>query len=717
MPEQVPRPVEKVTGSLERLRALSSYGVIDTSPDAALDSLVRLAAQLCDAPIGLVTLVDDARQVFMAQVGFDGPATAPLDIGFCPIVVEGGEPMVIPDTSADPAHAQNAATQKGGIRFYAGMPLLTEERHVLGTLCVLDRVPRPDGLTQLQLDVLQTGATQVISQFELRRSLAQQEALLAEQQATIRERDALARVQGAIAAADGDLDTILTVLVANALEAVPAAEGGVLEMIHGDMLEYSAVGGTLEAHKGLQVPLHGSLAGNCAEINKAILINDAQGDQRVIHALIERLDLRAAVLAPVARGDQVLGVLKLQSSTPGAFADRDLQVVQLFAGAATAGLTEVRAAEAQRTVLAGARRQQTIFDSAVDFAIIATGRDGRVTDWNAGAERILGWTLDEMRGETVERIFTPEDRAVDRAGTEMRLALEYGRASDERWHLRQDGGHFWASGEMMPLRDGQDVHVGFLKILRDRTAEHQAGEALRDAEAALQRAQVAGGVGVFSVDIKDNILRATSEFCRLFGVPVRDRFVPEDIERLVLPEHTSLVSNASTRSIGEIRPDVEYRIRRPDTGEVRWLSRRAETERDEAGRAVRFFGVVRDLTDQRLAVDTLARSEERYRALFNAIDDGFCIIEPVDGLHGPSSDYVHIEANSGYERHTGIPGIVGRTIRELAPVSMLLWNSPKVLGEKSSSWLLLGGREEVLWPRLRWSAAPRFQRGDGRCLL
>ena len=226
---------------------------------------------------------------------------------------------------------------------------------------------------------------------------------------------------------------------------------------------------------------------------------------------------------------------------------------------------------------------------------------------------------------------------------------------------------------MMPLRDGQDVHVGFLKILRDRTAEHQAGEALRDAEAALQRAQVAGGVGVFSVDIKDNILRATSEFCRLFGVPVRDRFVPEDIERLVLPEHTSLVSNASTRSIGEIRPDVEYRIRRPDTGEVRWLSRRAETERDEAGRAVRFFGVVRDITDQRLAVDTLARSEERYRALFNAIDDGFCIIEFVDGLHGPSSDYVHIEANSGYERHTGIPGIVGRTIRELAPAEADGW--------------------------------------------
>ncbi len=667
MPDYTSSPHDVAAARLNRLRALESYGVLDTAPEAALDSLVRLAAQLCDAPIGLITLVDEARQFFMAQIGFDGPATAPLDVGFCPIVVEGGEPMVIPDTLADPAHAENAATRQGAVRFYAGMPLCTNERHVLGTLCVLDKVPRPDGLTQVQLDVLRTVSAQVISQFELRRSLAQRDALLAEQQASLRERDALALVQAAIAAAEGDLDTILAALVENVLEAVPAAEGGVLELIEGDMLAYSAVGGTLGAHKGLQVPLRGSLAGTCAATNEPILVDDVRQDVRTAHHLVERLDLRAAVLAPVARGDQVLGVLKLQSSRPGAFGRRDLQVVKLFAGAATAGLAEVRAAEAQRTVLASARRQQTIFDSAVDFAIVATGRDGRVTDWNAGAERILGWAADEIRGETVERIFTREDRAADRAGTEMRLALEHGRASDERWHLRRDGGRFWASGEMMPLRDGQDAHVGFLKILRDRTAEHRAGEALREAEAALQRAQVAGGVGVFSIDVPDNVLNATSEFCRLYGVPVRDRLPPGEIERLVLPEDASLMSSAATRSAGEVSPEVEYRIRRRDTGELRWLCRRAETERDAAGRVVRFFGVVRDITDQRSSLEALARSEERYRALFEAIDDGFCIIEFFDGPHGPCSDYVHVEANPGYQRHTGIPDVVGQTLRELAP--------------------------------------------------
>ncbi|WP_188910807.1 hybrid sensor histidine kinase/response regulator [Aureimonas endophytica] len=77
--------------------------------------------------------------------------------------------------------------------------------------------------------------------------------------------------------------------------------------------------------------------------------------------------------------------------------------------------------------------------------------------------------------------------------------------------------------------------------------------------------------------------------------------------------------------------------------------------------------------DPHLALDALARSQARYRALFEAIDDGFCIIEFIDGPHGPASDYVHVEANSGYERHTGIPDIVGKRLRELAPSEAEAW--------------------------------------------
>ncbi|HEV7416197.1 MAG TPA: ATP-binding protein [Tianweitania sediminis] len=74
-----------------------------------------------------------------------------------------------------------------------------------------------------------------------------------------------------------------------------------------------------------------------------------------------------------------------------------------------------------------------------------------------------------------------------------------------------------------------------------------------------------------------------------------------------------------------------------------------------------------------LASAALARSESRYRALFEAIDDGFCIIEFVDGPRGPLSNYIHVEANSGYERHTGIPNIVGKSVYDIAPIEAVQW--------------------------------------------
>ncbi|KAB1072475.1 PAS domain S-box protein [Methylobacterium planeticum] len=125
---------------------------------------------------------------------------------------------------------------------------------------------------------------------------------------------------------------------------------------------------------------------------------------------------------------------------------------------------------------------RSVFESPVDFAMIVTGPEGRVTAWNTGAERVLGWSRSEMIGEPVDRFFTPEDRAEGRPATEMRLSLADGRAADERWHLRRDGTRFWASGEMMPLRDALGGHIGFLKILRDRTRARESGKALREAE-------------------------------------------------------------------------------------------------------------------------------------------------------------------------------------------------------------------------------------------
>ena len=254
-----------------------------------------------------------------------------------------------------------------------------------------------------------------------------------------------------------------------------------------------------------------------------------------------------------------------------------------------------------------------IIESSVDFAIIATDLDGIVTDWNTGAEQLFGWSANEIVGQTAERFFTPEDNAHDRIETEMRLSIENGRANDERWHLHMDGSRFWASGEMMPLNDGQGRHTGYIKVVRDRTTEHRARAELHETQDSLRRAQDVGGVGVFSVG-DDGLLRASPAFCRVFGLPECDQMPAKQVETLVIPEDAHLASDITTRADGTALGDVTYRIRRADTGALRWITRRGEIERGVDGNVVRFAGTVRDVTEDRVSRELLEASEGQAQA-------------------------------------------------------------------------------------------------------
>ncbi|WP_267395784.1 MULTISPECIES: PAS domain S-box protein [unclassified Sphingomonas] len=114
-------------------------------------------------------------------------------------------------------------------------------------------------------------------------------------------------------------------------------------------------------------------------------------------------------------------------------------------------------------------RFAAVFDSAVDYAIVVMDQAGTITDWNQGAANILGWSREEIIGRNLEAFFTPEDRVAGIADQEMAGARDKGRGIDERWHLRKSGERFWASGEMMPLRNAERELIGYIKMLRDRT--------------------------------------------------------------------------------------------------------------------------------------------------------------------------------------------------------------------------------------------------------
>jgi two-component system, chemotaxis family, CheB/CheR fusion protein len=139
----------------------------------------------------------------------------------------------------------------------------------------------------------------------------------------------------------------------------------------------------------------------------------------------------------------------------------------------------------RRRIEAALREQEEHFrlivESATDFAIFTLSLDGRITSWNVGAERILGYREEEILAEHVSIIFTREDNARGRAEFEMHGALYEGHENDDRWHVKKGGIRFWANGMMMPLKDESEVIKGYLKILRDRTEQKLAQDALEDA--------------------------------------------------------------------------------------------------------------------------------------------------------------------------------------------------------------------------------------------
>lgn len=154
-----------------RLLALQEYNLYDTTPDPAFDDLARLAAHLCGTPIALISLMDETRQWFRARIGIDVTEMA-RSLSFCTHALYNPGLLVIEDTVQDVRFENHPFVQQPpNIRFYAGMPLTTPEGCALGTLCVLDRVPRQ--LTPNQREALATLGRSVMTLLEQRRLLEQ----------------------------------------------------------------------------------------------------------------------------------------------------------------------------------------------------------------------------------------------------------------------------------------------------------------------------------------------------------------------------------------------------------------------------------------------------------------------------------------------------------------------------------------------------------------
>jgi GAF domain-containing protein len=186
----------------KRLEVLWQYDVLDTVPERVFDDLTNLAAHICEAPIAMITLLDEKRQWFKSKVGISVNETA-REVSFCAHAIMRDKLFIVPDAASDPRFANNPlVTGDPKIRFYAGAPLITPDGHALGTLCVIDKVPhslRPD-----QKRALEILSRHVMTQLELRRRSVELERARAERESILKDlqaaRSELARARRDLAA-------------------------------------------------------------------------------------------------------------------------------------------------------------------------------------------------------------------------------------------------------------------------------------------------------------------------------------------------------------------------------------------------------------------------------------------------------------------------------------------------------------------------------------
>ena len=329
----------------DRIAALHGLDVLDTPADAPFEEAVAAVRAICRTPIALVSLVDSERQWFKARSGVE-VAETPLDTSVCTLVVQSGEVVMIPDLAADPRTAgMSLVTQPPHIRFYAGAPLTTKAGLPLGSLCAIDTVPRPEGLTPPEVAALRAMAQHVASQLELHGALGQRDA-------EERRRDALLRL--------GDAQRAAHTVVALA----DAAHHVIADTIGGTRVGYGRVdlqAETVTAEHALLAPgakpwpevVRFREFGSFIEeltAGRDVVIGDVLADPRTaLHGeAMAALDVRALVNLPVVENGALVALLFVNDSRPRAWTRPELAFLREVLDRTRSAVERMRAEDALR---------------------------------------------------------------------------------------------------------------------------------------------------------------------------------------------------------------------------------------------------------------------------------------------------------------------------------------------------------------------------------
>ncbi|MES2832586.1 MAG: PAS domain S-box protein [Pseudomonadota bacterium] len=435
----------------DRLAALEKYHILDTSPEQAFDDVVSLAGQLLDAPIVAVNLIAEGRQWFKSEIGL-GVREMPLDDSICKIAILQESCMVVPDTSLDPRFACNPLVTGGPeLRFYAGEILMTPDGFPLGTLCVLDTKPRPDGLTQLQQFTLKTLAQQVLAQLELRKLVHEQQAVLAEKEG---------------------IETALRLEQERNRIATDAAQLGLWSW---NPVADKVVWENRRPYEILGLGVDEEPVKSKRFLRDFVHPDDAPAFEKAATATATTGE-RFYFQGRVRRTDKQLRWLEFFGNAQHA---RDGTVSHVIG--VVLDITDRKRAEIE--LLASRERFQTIVSQAAT-GVMEANAEGTITFVNQKYCQILGYTEAELLGKTVFDVTAPDSI---QATHDVLVRLRAGGPESvlEKRYLRKDGSIIWGSASMNLLRSSAGEAHSTVSIIVDISENKKTEENLRKLAASL----------------------------------------------------------------------------------------------------------------------------------------------------------------------------------------------------------------------------------------
>lgn len=548
----------------ERLAALRSFEILDTEPEASFDDIAAIVAEICQAPIAVINFVDEGRQWFKSEIGL-GIRETPLDVSICAHAILQPNLFVIPDTTTDPRFNCNPLVRgEPFLRFYAGALLETSEGLPLGTLCVLDYEPRPEGLTEKQSETLLALARAVMNQLKLR----QASKVIAESERKFRTIAEAMPQMAWSTRPDGQPDySNRHWYEYTGLPFGSADKGAWDRLLHPDDRDRAQARWQRSLVTGEPYEMEYRLRHHSGEyrwiLGRALPVRNEKGE-------IEGWFGTNTDVHDWKRTDQAL-------------------------------------AESEH-------RYRALVEASATLVWRATP-DGSIIDASSGWKDVSGQEPGDFRGYGWLDTVHPDDR--ERVIRHWQNVLASRQPGGDEFRVRHVNGEYrWFATKAVPLLNAEGIAQEWVGTITDVHEQKVAAERIHRSEERYRALINANAAVVWRANPEGSILEGWGweTFCgqtpeAFTGYGWLDNVHPDDRERVTSVWQEALASRQPITG--------EYRVRHLD-GEHRWVFTRAVPILGAGGAVQEWVGTITDIHEQKVAAARIQESEERSRALLEA---------------------------------------------------------------------------------------------------